>query len=313
MTTLPYMPDQNILVVTGKVKDDPQVHYARDGTPMCGFILESRRPPAKHSASQDPVVDAFPVLIRGDGAEEWAGQLSQGQCLRVRGLLQSRPVVRLLQDDVLTEIVDIYHMSYMEYPVRAPGSKTIDWEKLQQSGLLRDIPEDAEEAGGSYRYVVEDGKVYKRRRQIHYEILADAIEVIECPGEYDENRIVLVGRVQIEPQIAYVGEAMVPLCQFGVACTRQSTHHSDLVHCIRWGPDAEWIAREVKKGQRVMIKGRLQSRPYEKEVTVRRGNRKTKRVLRRVAYEVSVSRLCFVEEAPPPEAPPGESGEGSGS
>lgn len=63
---------------------------------------------------------------------------------------------------------------------------------------------------------------------------------------------------------------------------------SDYIPCIVWGRNARHVA-SLKPGDRLIIKGRIQSRAYEKKL-------ETGEVLTKTAYEVSVSQM---EECPP--------------
>lgn len=69
---------------------------------------------------------------------------------------------------------------------------------------------------------------------------------------------------------------------------------SDYIPCIAWGRNARFAAR-LTVGEQLMLEGRLQSRPYQKQMP-------DGTVQEKVAYEVSVGRL---EEFKPEEAQEG--------
>ena len=58
---------------------------------------------------------------------------------------------------------------------------------------------------------------------------------------------------------------------------------SDYIPCIAWGRNARFASR-LSVGDHIIVEGRLQSRPYQKQMP-------DGAVLDKVAYEVSVSRL----------------------
>lgn len=62
---------------------------------------------------------------------------------------------------------------------------------------------------------------------------------------------------------------------------------SDYIPCIAWGRNARF-AGGLEVGEHIQIQGRFQSREYTKKIS---GNIET-----RTAYEVSVSRIDYVEE-----------------
>lgn len=307
---LPYIPDQNLVLITGRVITQPTIRYVGEsGLEICEFVLESKREPRKNNsdgeesdAKNRPTADAFNVVIKGDGAEAWSRQLQEGTHVRIHGLFQSRSYYRRIPDETLSEIAEIYAMSHLELPVPKPGRKEeqpIAWDKLLRSGLLDMIPDDDKsQPEGKFQYVVTPaGKVFKQTRHIRYEILADSIEVIEPPEDgIDENRIVLVGKLAYQPRMAYVTDEQIPLCQFAVICRRAENSTTDLIHCIRWGEPGEKIAREFSEGDRVKISGRIQARPYEKEIKVKRGKKKKVMKVQKVAYEVSVAKVSRVAE-----------------
>ena len=63
---------------------------------------------------------------------------------------------------------------------------------------------------------------------------------------------------------------------------------SDYIPCIAWGRNARY-ASQFEVGSRLRIWGRVQSREYTKKIS-------EKKKKKRVAYEVSVSKLEFIEE-----------------
>ncbi|MDY4574410.1 single-stranded DNA-binding protein [Intestinibacter sp.] len=63
---------------------------------------------------------------------------------------------------------------------------------------------------------------------------------------------------------------------------------SDYIPSIVWGRNAKF-ARNLKVGDRIQMWGRIQSRPYEKKID-------EETIVKKVAYEVSVSKIKKVEE-----------------
>ena len=64
---------------------------------------------------------------------------------------------------------------------------------------------------------------------------------------------------------------------------------SDYIPCIAWGRNARF-ASGLEVGTRLQIEGRIQSREYQKKIS-------EDEVEKRVAYEVSVSKLEYVQES----------------
>ena len=63
---------------------------------------------------------------------------------------------------------------------------------------------------------------------------------------------------------------------------------SDYIPCICWGRNA-WYAESFDVGEHVQIWGRIQSREYQKKIS-------EDEIEKRIAYEVSVSKLEYVVE-----------------
>lgn len=81
------------------------------------------------------------------------------------------------------------------------------------------------------------------------------------------NRLILMGRLTKDPEVRYT-EAGKVAAQFTLAVDRPFTgpdgnREADFVPIVIWGKSAEIIGNNVKKGQRLLVEGRLQIRSYE--------------------------------------------------
>ncbi|MFQ5493164.1 MAG: single-stranded DNA-binding protein [Candidatus Dojkabacteria bacterium] len=86
----------------------------------------------------------------------------------------------------------------------------------------------------------------------------------------DLNRAEIIGNITNDVQVRYTGNGN-PVTSFGVATNRrykspnsdewkeETTFHNVVV----WGSQAEQLARRAKKGTRVFVSGRLQTRSWE--------------------------------------------------
>ena len=101
------------------------------------------------------------------------------------------------------------------------------------------------------------------------------------------NSIQIQGQFTSTPELTTVNG--VKLVQFTLACDRSQRNRkgekmTDFIPCIAWNKKAEFIATYFKKGDVMLVSGRLQSRNYE-----------TQTGRRSVAYEVSVNDVFFCE------------------
>ena len=79
------------------------------------------------------------------------------------------------------------------------------------------------------------------------------------------NRIILMGRLTKDPDVRYTQTGKV-VCQFTIAVNRPTPQNeekqADFIPVILWGKSAELAGNGLRKGQRVLVEGRLQIRSY---------------------------------------------------
>jgi len=78
------------------------------------------------------------------------------------------------------------------------------------------------------------------------------------------NQVILVGNLTADPTIAYTQQTNTPVCRFTIATNRKyrtqagETREEATFHPVSvWGPRAENLARILKKGDKVLVMGRL--------------------------------------------------------
>ena len=102
------------------------------------------------------------------------------------------------------------------------------------------------------------------------------------------NRITLHGRLTRDPELRTT-QSGVSVASFTVAVDRDFTDQSgergvDFIDCVAWRQGAEFVSRYFRKGQLIVVDGRLQSRKWED----RDGNRRT-------SWEVLTDHTYFGE------------------
>ena len=80
------------------------------------------------------------------------------------------------------------------------------------------------------------------------------------------NSIVLLGRMTKDAEVRYTSTGKV-VASFSLAVDRpysgeDGKREADFIDCTIWGKSAETLGNSVHKGQRVLVEGRLQIRPY---------------------------------------------------
>lgn len=111
------------------------------------------------------------------------------------------------------------------------------------------------------------------------------IEVISKGDEENINSIYLNGYICKQPvyRTTPFGREIADI----LIAVNRSYNKSDYIPCIAWGRNAKY-AENLKIGDNIIVRGRIQSREYQKKISETEMETK-------VAYEVSVSRLEMAE------------------
>lgn len=90
------------------------------------------------------------------------------------------------------------------------------------------------------------------------------------------NKVILMGNLARDPEIRYTVDKRA-WARFTIAVNRQwkgrngeLQSSADFIPVVVWGPQAEHCERYLRKGQAVLVEGRLQVRNYEDKAGTRR-------------------------------------------
>ena len=92
------------------------------------------------------------------------------------------------------------------------------------------------------------------------------------------NKVILIGNVGSDPEVRYLDRG-VAIANFNLATTErgytmqngtQVPDKTDWHARVLWRNLAEWAERYVRKGMKVYVEGKLQTRTWEKDGQVRR-------------------------------------------
>lgn len=89
------------------------------------------------------------------------------------------------------------------------------------------------------------------------------------------NKIIIHGRLTRDPELRYT-QSNTPVASFTVAVDRDYTDQSgsretDFIDCVAWRAGAEFVSKYFRKGQLILVDGRLTSRKW----TDKDGNKRT--------------------------------------
>ena len=81
------------------------------------------------------------------------------------------------------------------------------------------------------------------------------------------NKIILIGRLTKEPELRHT-TSNIEVTQFSLAVNRDfknqgGEYEADFINCVAYRNLAETISKYVKKGDKLGVDGRLQTRTYE--------------------------------------------------
>lgn len=81
------------------------------------------------------------------------------------------------------------------------------------------------------------------------------------------NKVILVGRPVRDPEVRYTQSGMA-VANFTLACDRRyakqgEERQADFIACVAWNKTAEFVGQYVKKGQRIALDGRIETRSYD--------------------------------------------------
>lgn len=169
-------------------------------------------------------------------------------------------------------------------------SDSIDIIPIMVSDRLVDIKEDFM---GQLLSVTGQFRSYNRheekKNRLILSVFAREVSVLTDEDEMsDINKIFLDGYICKEPvyRKTPLGREIGDL----LLAVNRPYGKSDYIPCIAWGRNARFISN-LSVGDRLQVSGRIQSREYMKKIGPNDDD-----VEKRVAYEVSVSRIDLAEE-----------------
>ena len=77
------------------------------------------------------------------------------------------------------------------------------------------------------------------------------------------NQAIICGRLVRDPEIRYTnGEDAKAVAKYTIAVDRMRDKEADFISCEAFGKSAEFAEKYFRKGQRVLISGRIQTSSY---------------------------------------------------
>lgn len=77
------------------------------------------------------------------------------------------------------------------------------------------------------------------------------------------NQAIICGRLVRDPEIRYTnGEEAKAVAKYTIAVDRMRDKEADFISCVAFGKSAEFAEKYFRKGQRVLISGRIQTSSY---------------------------------------------------
>ena len=114
------------------------------------------------------------------------------------------------------------------------------------------------------------------------------------------NVVMLCGNLGADPEMRQT-QTGKPVCNFRIATSECKDKEPEWHSIVAWERTAETCAEYLRKGSKVIVEGRIQSRKYQDKS----GNERT-------AYEIVAHRVHFVSPKPEGQARPASQGSGYG-
>lgn len=81
------------------------------------------------------------------------------------------------------------------------------------------------------------------------------------------NNVSLIGRMTRDPELIYTQSGMA-VASFNLAVNRKfknqdGNYEADFINCVIWNKSAETLSNHCKKGHRIGVVGRIQTRNYD--------------------------------------------------
>lgn len=104
------------------------------------------------------------------------------------------------------------------------------------------------------------------------------------------NKAILIGRLTNDPEVKVINEKGTKITRFNLAVNRtfkneKGEYEADFFSIVAWEKLAENLAEYVKKGDKVLVEGRLQNRSYT-----------TQEGMTKYVTEIIASNVTFLEK-----------------
>ena len=81
------------------------------------------------------------------------------------------------------------------------------------------------------------------------------------------NKVILMGRLTRDPEVRYTQNTNLTVANFAIAVNRRfkregDTETADFFNVVAWNKTGEFVGKYFKKGQQVLVSGRLQNRNW---------------------------------------------------
>ncbi|MBO1514351.1 single-stranded DNA-binding protein [Metabacillus bambusae] len=281
--------------------------------PIVTFDLQVFRRKKKNEI--EPKFDLVPIVVFND--EEFHKKFKNGDRLKVIGELQSRNytidnyAVNEQLENAVTNYVDLFENVPSRQVPMNKKREMVEWSHLIDTGLIPTIPKDSlflengqksSESKDKYVYRIDkDMILYKETQHVAYEVIIDkGYEKLEVPLNIDKgdlNIAELTGRVtkknSYKNRSNYYSTSINVETKSTILPNR--TFYSN---AFIWEYEKLSKSKEIQVNDRISLKGRLQSRDYTKEISIRKktlsGNKKKLIILKTfTTREISISNYTL--------------------
>ena len=81
------------------------------------------------------------------------------------------------------------------------------------------------------------------------------------------NKVILMGRLTRDPEVRYTQNTNLTVANFSIAVNRRfkregDTETADFFNVIAWNKTGEFVGKYFKKGQQIIVSGRIENRNW---------------------------------------------------
>jgi len=238
-----------------------------------------------------------PIYVKVVVPEEFVPYRS-GDRIWVKGFLRVRRIRDVERETLFDDSINAYYKTTGRHPTVHGGLMSqVDWQKVVDEQFLKEGPPDDVGRGGRSVYMLRNNnewlEVYRVRRRDAYDIIAEQHAAFALSTPDENNKVQLQGVLKGRPKLDYVPPNISRIrLKLDVEAEKPLSHAKDEFTLLYWGPGAESLYDELRRGDELFALGSLNAMSVETEEWIHNDNNKWFKIpIHRTFYEIEVKQL----------------------